>query len=254
MRRRRLLLNCIKHYYQGDPFEFVDLGLPSGTLWMKFDLGISGDSKYYGYGGYGQIGSTEIYPVTVTRERNEYGNWEYTGKIDHQFSWETSVVNGYNSEMNEEAISKWISEHTTNNILNLDVDPIYVNSNGIARMPTKTEIQELLDYTNIAEEYGIAEKYGLIDDPLIHGGNMYTFTNKSDSSKFIFVGIGAKSYDSLIEYSSMTYGYPAIPSNEFNPSSSTHCLYGYNNNSLGDGGIISEVTLDCGFRFRGVKV
>jgi hypothetical protein len=246
--RRRLLLGNGYWYWQGDPFEFVDLGLPSGTLWMKFDLGVTGD-KYSGYGGYGQIGSSEIYPNIITIDDN--GNQVQT--VNHIFGWSTSVVNGNNSEMNEEAITNWISEHTTNNILNLDVDAVYLNSNGVARMPTKDEIQELLDYTNL----NIIDSpiYGLTNPSCNGFSEFFKFANKSDSSKFILVGLGARcSTNNTPSYSSMTYGFASFPSAEFDPSSSTHALYGYNNNIFGDGGIENEVELNCGYRFRGVKV
>lgn len=246
MRRRLLFGNKANGYWQGDPFELVDLGLPSGTLWMKFDLGVTGD-KYSGYGGYGQIGSSEIYPNIITI--NDNGNYVQT--VNHTFDWSTSVVNGNNSEMNEETITNWISEHTTNNILNLDVDTVYLNSNGIARMPTKDEIEELLDYTDLvfpSQQTGLAN----IGENGVNG--FFKFVNKSDSSKFILVGLGACcSIYNTLSYSSMTYGVAAIPSAEFDPSSSIHSLYGYNNNIFGDGGVVNEVKLNYGYRFRGVK-
>lgn len=244
MRRRLLFGNKIDRYWQGDPFEVVDLGLPSGTLWMKFDLGVTGD-KYSVYGGYGQIGSSEIYPNIITI--NDNGSNVQT--INHVFDWSTSVVNGNNSEMNEEAITNWISEHTTNNILNLDVDTVYLNSNGIARMPTKDEIQELLDYTDL-----VFPTYSTELHDLGSVGGFFKFVNKSDSSKFILVGLGAHCSKYSPSYSSMTYGFAAITSAEFDPSSSTHSLYGYNNNIFGDGGVLNEVELNYGYRFRGVKV
>lgn len=248
MRRRLLFESSVSNYWQGDPFEFVDLGLPSGNLWMKFDLGTPG-GKFAMNAGYGQIGSSEIYPITITKNSND----NYIENIAHQFSWSTSVVNGNNSEMNEEAITNWISEHTTNNILNLDVDTVYLNSNGIARMPTKDEIQELLDYTDLV--FPSEQNYGLTF--FDHNGEygFFKFVNKSDSSKFILVDLGsvATIYDDP-SYSSMTYGFAAIPSSEFASSSSTHALYGYNNNIFGDGGMEDEVELNYGYRFRGVKV
>ena len=252
MMRRRLLFgsSVSNNYWQGDPFEFVDLGLPSGTLWMKFDLGTPG-GKNAMFTGYGQIGSAEIYPITITKNSDGAG----IENIDHQFSWSTSVVNGNNSEMNEEVITNWISEHTTNNILNLDVDTVYLNSNGIARMPTKDEIQELLDYTDLV--FPSERNYGLTDYPVSKNGSngFFKFANKSDRSKFIFVNLGSccTEYDTP-SYSSMTFGFAAIPSSEFASSSSTHALYGYNNNIFGDGGMVDEVELNNGYRFRGVKV
>ena len=244
MRRRLLFGNKNDKYWQGDPFEVVDLGLPSGTLWMKFDLGVTGD-RYSVYGGYGQIGSSEIYPNIITI--NDDGSKVQT--INHGFDWSTSVVNGNNSEMNEEAITNWISEHTTNNILNLDVDTVYLNSNGIARMPTKDEIQELLDYTDL-----VFPTYSTKLCDLGSVGGFFKFVNKSDRSKFILVGLGTHCSKYGLSYSSMTYGFATIASAEFDPSSPRHSLYGYNNNVFGDGGVVNEVELNYGYRFRGVKV
>lgn len=133
--------------------EFVDLGLESGTLWMKYNIGAENESDF---GLYFQWGDTVGY-----------------SDASHS-TWSTCPGNGGASDYDETAFATWKATNLTNGVLNSDVDAAYVHTNGAAKMPTQEQLQELIDSTT--NEW-----------TAINGVNGYKFTNKNDSSKYIFV-------------------------------------------------------------------
>ena len=92
--------------------EFVDLGLPSGTLWSKCNLGASKPEEF---GLYYQWGSLERHkPGTFNFNKDDY--------------YEKYSENYYGlSELKKED------------------DAAYVEFNGLARIPSKEQCKELID-------------------------------------------------------------------------------------------------------------
>ena len=133
--------------------EFVDLGLPSGTLWMKCNIGAEKETDY---GLYFQWGDT------VGHEG------------DFEFTWSNCPGNGGNRSYNEPALSTWNTANLTNNVLNTSVDAAYAHTKGKAKMPTQAQFHELNSNTN--------NEWVTID-----GVKGVKFTNKNDSSKYIFI-------------------------------------------------------------------
>ena len=136
--------------------EFVDLGLPSGTLWMKCNIGAEKETDY---GLFFQWGDTVGYDESTAAAHS---------------TWSTCPGNGGNSSYNESALTTWNTANLTNNVLNTSVDAAYAHTNGKAKMPTQTQIQELIGETN--------SEWTTID-----GVTGRKFTNKTDSSKYIFI-------------------------------------------------------------------
>lgn len=106
-------------------YEYVDLGLPSGTLWATCNVGASKPSDYGMYFQWGDI-------IGYSKEQ--------VGK-DKQFSescykWS---INGSHSNFN-----KYIDLCST---LDLEDDAAHINMKGDWHMPTPNQIQELIDYT-----------------------------------------------------------------------------------------------------------
>ena len=89
-------------------------------------------------------------------------------------TWSTCPGNGGASSYDTSALSTWDTTNLTNNVLNTSVDAAYVHTNGKAKMPTLTQVQELVSGTN--------SEWTTID-----GVAGRKFTNKSDSSKYIFI-------------------------------------------------------------------
>ena len=104
--------------------EYVDLGLPSGTLWATCNVGASTPEDY---GDYFAWGETE--PKSPDYTINNY-KWSLNG--DHQ------NMTKYCTDAN-------LGELDNKIVLELEDDAAHVNWGGDWRMPTKEQIQELLE-------------------------------------------------------------------------------------------------------------
>ena len=146
---------------------YVDLGLSSGTLWMKYNIGATSETDY---GLYFQWGDTVGYTGDEAKAHS---------------SWSTCPGNGGNSSYNSTSIATWDSTNLTNGVLKTDVDAAYVHTNGIAKMPTLTQCQELLDETN----------HSWVTNYNGTGINGMKFVSKGDSSKYIFIPASGNAWD-----------------------------------------------------------
>ena len=133
-------------------FNFVDLGLPSGTLWATANVGASKPSDY---GLYFQWGDVKGYTP------------DQVGK-DKQFVWDDYKLSINGSSSN---FSKY---KTPGAILDLEDDAAHVNMGGDWHMPSPEQIQELIDNTTSTwtKQDGV---------------NGRLFTSKKDASKTIFI-------------------------------------------------------------------
>ena len=131
--------------------ELVDLGLPSGTLWSKFNLGAEKETDFGNFYQWGDIQGHE-------------------DSADYDFSWGTYK---WGTENN---LTKYGS--TDNNlVLDNEDDPVYSATHGKMKSPTKEQWKELIANTNHQWIYNFKES----------GANGIKFTNKNDSTKYIFI-------------------------------------------------------------------
>lgn len=133
-------------------FEYVDLGLPSGTLWATMNVGASKPSDF---GLYFQWGDIQGYTADQVS----------TGDGQKEFRWDDYKWNA----------SKGFSKYnTTGDALDLEDDAAHANMGGDWHMPTPEQIQELINETTSKGETqnGV---YGIL------------FTSKTDPSKSIFI-------------------------------------------------------------------
>ena len=137
--------------YRGG-YEYVDLGLPSRLKWAKCNIGAEKETDY---GDYFMYGSTE--PNTAD-----------------ECTWAKAPFNDGSSDYNETYFNSVKDTVCPNGILAKVYDAAAQIMGGDWRMPTKTEFQELLDYTN--HEWTI-----------INGVKGRKFTSKADKSKYIFI-------------------------------------------------------------------
>lgn len=135
--------------------DYVDLGLESGTLWMRCNIGAENETDFGLYFQFGDI---------VGHTGDE--------ALSHS-SWSTCPGNGGNSSVNTSLLSAWNNTNTTNNTLNTLADAAYIHTNGDAKMPTQDQMTELINGTTHVWT-------------TINGINGAKFTNKADSSKYIF--------------------------------------------------------------------
>ena len=148
---------------QVNSMEFVDLGLPSGLKWAKCNIGATSETDY---GGYYMWGSTE--PNTA-----DECNWTNAPFNNGSGSYDYEYFDAHKSE--------WLDDK---NNLRPEYDVAYKATNGMGRMPTKDDIQELIDNT-------IHECVENVNNSNVNG---MKFISKTDESKYIFIP-AAGNYD-----------------------------------------------------------
>lgn len=118
-------LNCIG-------YEYVDLGLPSGTLWATCNIGADSPEEYGPYFAWG--------------ETSGYASGTGDG---HKFSWDTYMwsVYSYSSLTKYCYDSNFGYNGFTDTLTELEVsdDAAYVNWGGEWRMPSLSQIYELIN-------------------------------------------------------------------------------------------------------------
>ena len=154
--------------------EWVNLDLPSGILWAKCNLGAFTETEN---GDYYMWGST-------TPDNNHACNWANAPFNNGSKTFNSTYFNTYKSE--------WMD---SSNNLKPEFDAAYKATNGIARMPTNIEWDELINNTTGASA-------------TINGVNGYKFTSKTDESKYIFIPITSLSCrinSAFTTYSNQSY-------------------------------------------------
>ena len=135
-------------------FEYVDLGLPSGTKWATCNVGADKETDYGLYFAWGEtVGYSRITSMK-------------------QFCLEDYKFSKYGS-------NKFTKYNGTDrkNVLDLKDDAVQVNMGGKWHIPTKEQIKELMSNT---ESTWVSNYNG-------SGVNGILFTSKSDTSKKLFL-------------------------------------------------------------------
>jgi hypothetical protein len=151
-RTMELTPDSVRDFFYGESVEsdVVDLGLPSGTLWAKYNLGAEKETDF---GRFFQWGDTQGYKDASEHQfkRNDY-KWEIPLSITK------AKYNNTDGKL----------------VLDNEDDPVFVATNGKQKMPTKEQIQELIDHTD--------HRWTNID-----GVKGMKFINKNDDTKYIFI-------------------------------------------------------------------
>ena len=177
--------------------EFIDLGLPSGLKWAKCNVGAEKETEW---GVYFMWGSTT--PNTVS-----------------ECTWANAPFNGGSSNYNETYFNSVKDTVCPNGILAKEYDAASQIMGGEWRMPTQTEYQELLDYTN----------HEWVENFNGSGVNGRKFTSKTDESKYIFIPAAGCCYSGSI-YCRGIFG--GIWSSSLDPSYNDYALeLGFNSGS-----------------------
>lgn len=149
-------------------FEYVDLGLPSGTLWATMNVGASKPSDY---GQYFQWGDTQGYTAAQIGKDKQF-NW-------NNYKW-GSTIN----------FTKYTNIGET---LDLEDDAAHAKMGGDWHIPTPEQFQELLDNTT--------SEWATLDD--VDG---ILFTSEKDTSKSVFIPAAGYTWDGSV-LDSGDYGY-----------------------------------------------
>ena len=151
-------------------FEYVDLELPSGTLWPIMNVGASKPSDY---GLYFQWGDTVGY--TADQVGKGDGKKKFASdESDYKFG----VYPNY---------SKYT---TTSATLELEDDAAHVYMGGDWHIPTPEQIQELINTANTTSTWTTQD-----------GVNGRVFTSKKDGSKSIFIPAAGDACDGSVRNS-----------------------------------------------------
>ncbi len=152
----RATINRLQEITSSIPtMEFVDLDLPSGTLWAKCNIGAATETEYGDYFMWGSV----------------------TPNTPDECTWAKAPFNGGNTIYNATAFNQVKDTVCPNGILAKGYDVAYKTTNGAARMPTKADFQELIDNTT-------NEWFTNFNGTGINGRK---FTSKTDTSKYIFI-------------------------------------------------------------------
>ena len=148
--------------------EYVDLGLPSGTLWATCNIGAENPEDYGDYFAWG--------------ETTGYNNGKKT------FNWSTyTLCNGSYYTMTKYCTRS--SDGTVDNKTELDPedDAAYVNWGSDWRIPTLAQLKELFN-----------SSYTTITWTTLNGVYGRKISKKSDSSVYIFLPAAGYRYDSSL--------------------------------------------------------
>ena len=150
-------------------FDYVDLGLPSGTLWATMNVGASKPSDA---GLYFQWGDTVGYTA------DQVG----TGDGKKKFAWSDYK---WNPSGDGQTFTKYT---TTGATLDLEDDAAHANMGGSWHMPTPDQIKELT--ANTTSTWTAQD-----------GVNGRLFTSKKDPSKSIFIPAAGGAWDGSVQIS-----------------------------------------------------
>ena len=114
-------------------YEYVDLGLESGTLWAKCNIGASSETEY---GAFFQWGDTSGVSGSLVGKYS-----------DENYSWATAPFNNGSSSFDSTYFNSVKDTVCPNGILAEEYDTATQIMGGDWRMPTKAECQELIDNT-----------------------------------------------------------------------------------------------------------
>ena len=135
-------------------FEYVDLGLPSGTKWATCNVGADKETDY---GLYFAWGETVGYSRITSMKQFCLEDYKFSKCGSNKFT----KYNGTDRK----------------NVLDLKDDAVQVNMGGKWHIPTKEQIKELMSNT---ESTWVSNYNG-------SGVNGILFTSKSDTSKKLFL-------------------------------------------------------------------
>ena len=149
-------------------YDYVDLDLPSGTLWATKNVGASSPSDY---GLYFQWGDTQGYTA------DQVGTGEGQKKFaSDESDYKFGVYPNY---------TKYTTKGAT---LDLEDDAVHANMGGDWHMPTPTQISELINTANTTSTWETQD-----------GVNGRLFTSKKDGTKSIFIPAAGFAWDGSVQ-------------------------------------------------------
>ena len=224
-------------------YEFVDLGLPSGTYWATKNIGASTPEDV---GLYFQWGDTQGYTAEQVNNVEKYFDFSFS---DYKWS--------HNPEYNKPNFIKYCSqsqssyafEGKADNIcsLLLEDDVVYQHYSDGWSIPDQSQLEELFTYTDKELLLSDGTSVNWPADGSV-GTSMIgiRFINRQDPSKFILIPFSGQAADGVLMESEYSL---VIPSRNLTNSSSLNIstLFFYP-----DSGNVSTLRRSYGVPYRGV--
>lgn len=224
-------------------YEFVDLGLPSGTYWATKNIGASTPEDV---GLYFQWGDTQGYTAEQVNNMEKYFNYDFS---DYKWSRNSEYGKPNFIKYCSQSQSSQAFEGKADNIcsLLLEDDVVYQHYSDGWSIPDQSQLEELFTYTDkellLSDGTSVNWPYNNYDGSPAIG---IRFINRQDPSKFILIPFsGQAAYGVLMEPEySLT-----IPSRNLTNSSSSNIstLFFYPND-----GSVSNAPRYYGVPYRGV--
>ena len=169
--------NVFTYYTDKDPNSYVDLGLPSGTLWATCNIGASSPEDYGDYFAWG--------------ETTGYNNGKTT------FDWSTyTLCNGSIRTMTKYCTKNYYGDNGFTDgktELDLEDDAAYVNWGPAWRMPSLDQFQELIN-----------SAYTTTERTTQNGVDGLKITSLKNGNSIFLPAVGVR-YDSSLNYASNGY-------------------------------------------------
>ena len=123
-------------------YEYVDLGLPSGTLWATSPIMSSGDVLYFAWGEINGYTATQIEDIKIKRFNYEGYDLKYNDyQNDENYMYKFSEYWWWNNSKQGDKKRK----------LDLEDDAAHVYMGGDWHMPTNEQFEELITFTEVSE-------------------------------------------------------------------------------------------------------
>ena len=197
--------------------QFVDLGLPSGTLWATCNIGAENPENAGYYFAWG-----ETVPYGMEDETNEVNYYQTGSYTKTKYDWSTyKWCDGTSNIMTK------YNENDEKAELDPEDDAAYVLWGASWRMPSKEQIEELLNtkYTKVASEK-LNGVYGRRIISLKNGNSIFFpftgFYHSVYSNESYFNG-----WSRTVKSDNLKYAHYFYVSNNGNKASYTVRYYGY---------------------------
>ncbi len=184
-----------------DVIEYIDLGLPSGTLWATCNVGASSPEQFGNYFAWGE----------TTGYNEGKVNFLWTNYAHCNGSWDTFTKYCWDSTRGQDGYTDTLTE------LELCDDAAYVNWGSNWRMPSRTQFEELINST-----------YTTVTSTTQNGVTGKLITSKQNGNSIFLPAAGY--YGATTHYSTSKCVYWT---NTLDTSDYTYRAYYYNDSSLG---------------------
>jgi hypothetical protein len=161
--------NTVFYVPKQELYEWVDLGLPSGTLWAAWNVGAT---KPEDFGLYFAWGETQGYSGVTDEKQFSISDYKW--------------CNGTETTFTKYNIKSYLGTVVDNKLVLEQVDDAAYTSDNTCRMPTKAEGQELINNTTSTWE-------------TLNGINGRRFTSKTNGNS-IFIPSAGVCRDGSVDY------------------------------------------------------